>query len=153
MKRRWVTRYTVPEASLRSFQYRNSKSTKDVLKRIDYLGSLTLLISVRSRSGCPSCYRSLQQVGSCLIFLSTHYNSILPVSRTRSMTTALSTHAHVAAVVGCFRDRSLCTRHCILHSFHSRGALRRKGTRPRALPAGEEGSRPHGHIEFSRRQL
>ncbi|KAL1706287.1 major facilitator superfamily domain-containing protein [Schizophyllum commune] len=44
--------------------YRNSKSTKDVLKRIDYLGSLTLLISV----------------GSCLIFLSTHYNSILPWS-------------------------------------------------------------------------
>ncbi|KAI5899096.1 MFS general substrate transporter [Schizophyllum commune H4-8] len=44
--------------------YRNTKSTKDVLKRIDYLGSLTLLISV----------------GSCLIFLSTRYNSILPWS-------------------------------------------------------------------------
>ncbi|KAL1746466.1 major facilitator superfamily domain-containing protein [Schizophyllum fasciatum] len=43
------------------WQYRNNKTTKDVLKRIDYLGSLTLLISV----------------GSCLIFLSTHFNSLL----------------------------------------------------------------------------
>lgn len=41
-----------------------NKSTKSVLKRIDYLGSLTLLVSV----------------GSCLIFLSTRYNSILPWS-------------------------------------------------------------------------
>ncbi|KAK0455266.1 vacuolar amino acid permease [Desarmillaria tabescens] len=40
------------------------KSTKDILKRIDYAGSLTLLISV----------------GSCLFFLSTRYNAILPWS-------------------------------------------------------------------------
>ncbi len=40
------------------------KSTKDILKRIDYAGSLSLLISV----------------GSCLFFLSTRYNAILPVS-------------------------------------------------------------------------
>ncbi|TRM58173.1 major facilitator superfamily domain-containing protein [Schizophyllum amplum] len=41
-----------------------SKSTRDVLKRIDYFGSLTLLVSV----------------ASCLIFLSTRYESIRPWS-------------------------------------------------------------------------
>ncbi|KAK0186064.1 major facilitator superfamily domain-containing protein [Armillaria mellea] len=40
------------------------KSTRDILKRIDYAGSLSLLISV----------------GSCLFFLSTRYNAILPWS-------------------------------------------------------------------------
>ncbi|KAJ7729775.1 vacuolar amino acid permease [Mycena metata] len=44
-----------------------SKSRKEVLKRIDYLGSLTLLISV----------------GSLLLFLSTRYNESLPWSDTR----------------------------------------------------------------------
>ncbi|KAJ7672431.1 major facilitator superfamily domain-containing protein [Mycena polygramma] len=44
-----------------------SKSPKDVLKRIDYFGSLTLLISV----------------GSLLIFLSTRYNESLPWSDAR----------------------------------------------------------------------
>ncbi|KAJ6630409.1 major facilitator superfamily domain-containing protein [Mycena sp. CBHHK59/15] len=41
-----------------------SKSTKEVLKRIDYFGSLTLLIAV----------------GSLLVFLSTRYNESLPWS-------------------------------------------------------------------------
>ncbi|KAJ7066838.1 vacuolar amino acid permease [Mycena belliarum] len=44
-----------------------SKSTKEVLKRIDYFGSLTLLISV----------------GSLLVFLSTRYNESLPWSDAR----------------------------------------------------------------------
>ncbi|KAJ7500461.1 major facilitator superfamily domain-containing protein [Mycena galericulata] len=44
-----------------------SKSPKDVLKRIDYFGSLTLLISV----------------GSLLVFLSTRYNESLPWSDAR----------------------------------------------------------------------
>ncbi|KAJ6588154.1 vacuolar amino acid permease [Mycena capillaripes] len=44
-----------------------SKSPKDVLKRIDYFGSLTLLISI----------------GSLLVFLSTRYNESLPWSDAR----------------------------------------------------------------------
>ncbi|KAJ7856901.1 major facilitator superfamily domain-containing protein [Mycena leptocephala] len=44
-----------------------SKNTKEVLKRIDYLGSLTLLIFV----------------GSLLVFLSTRYNESLPWSDAR----------------------------------------------------------------------
>ncbi|KAJ7101365.1 vacuolar amino acid permease [Mycena belliarum] len=57
-----------------------SKSIKEVLKRIDYFGSLTLLISV----------------GSLLVFLSTRYNESLPWSDARVITPL------VLAIVFCF---------------------------------------------------
>lgn len=55
-----------------------SKSAKEVLKRIDYGGSLTLLVSVSLVCDCSSwkCTNDLVivKVGSFLVFLSTKYN-------------------------------------------------------------------------------
>ncbi|SJL05054.1 uncharacterized protein ARMOST_08426 [Armillaria ostoyae] len=56
--------FMLTSCNLRYVTSGRGKSTKDILKRIDYAGSLSLLISV----------------GSCLFFLSTRYNAILPWS-------------------------------------------------------------------------
>ncbi|KAK0229165.1 major facilitator superfamily domain-containing protein [Armillaria nabsnona] len=56
--------FVLTSYNLRYVTSGRGKSTKDILKRIDYAGSLSLLISV----------------GSCLFFLSTRYNAILPWS-------------------------------------------------------------------------
>ncbi|KAG7453193.1 MFS general substrate transporter [Guyanagaster necrorhizus] len=56
--------FVLTSHNLRYVTSGRGKSTKDILKRIDYAGSLALLISV----------------GSCLFFLSTRYNVILPWS-------------------------------------------------------------------------
>ncbi|KAK0227700.1 major facilitator superfamily domain-containing protein [Armillaria fumosa] len=56
--------FVLTSYNLRYVTSGRGKSTKDILKRIDYAGSLSLLVSV----------------GSCLFFLSTRYNAILPWS-------------------------------------------------------------------------
>ncbi|KAJ7932806.1 vacuolar amino acid permease [Mycena leptocephala] len=63
----YLTAFFITQFNLRYVTSGKSKSTKEVLKRIDYFGSLTLLISV----------------GSLLIFLSTRYNESLPWSDAR----------------------------------------------------------------------
>ncbi|KAK0473934.1 major facilitator superfamily domain-containing protein [Armillaria novae-zelandiae] len=60
----FVVSFVLTSYNLRYVTSGRGKSTKDILKRIDYAGSLSLLISV----------------GSCLFFLSTRYNAILPWS-------------------------------------------------------------------------
>lgn len=57
-----------------------SKSTKEVLKRIDYWGSLTLLLSVSNmRISTSRTNPHLSQVLSFLIFLSTRFSEEYPV--------------------------------------------------------------------------
>ena len=56
-------------------------NAKDILKRIDYLGSGSLLVAVSSIT-VFLCIYSLSfklQVGSTLVFLSVRYNEGLPV--------------------------------------------------------------------------
>ncbi|KAF7342299.1 Vacuolar amino acid permease [Mycena venus] len=58
----WLAAFLITFYNIRYVTPEKSKSTTEVLKRIDYLGSLTLLISV----------------GSLLAFLSARYNESLP---------------------------------------------------------------------------
>ena len=59
------------------------KSAKEILKRIDYIGSLSLMLSVRffmyllSIEAQP---HSGSKVGAVLVFLSVRYNESLPAS-------------------------------------------------------------------------
>ncbi|KAJ7765625.1 MFS general substrate transporter [Mycena metata] len=63
----YLLAFLITSYSIRYVTPGKSKSTKEVLKRIDYFGSLTLLIAV----------------GSLLVFLSTRYNESLPWSDAR----------------------------------------------------------------------
>ncbi|KAJ6500868.1 major facilitator superfamily domain-containing protein [Mycena sanguinolenta] len=63
----FVVAFLLTQYNIRYVTPGKSKSTKEVLKRIDYFGSLTLLIAV----------------GSLLMFLSTRYNESLPWSDAR----------------------------------------------------------------------
>ncbi|KAJ7119169.1 vacuolar amino acid permease [Mycena epipterygia] len=63
----YLTAFLLTTYNIRYVTPGKSKSTKEVLKRIDYFGSLTLLIAV----------------GSLLVFLSTRYNESLPWSDAR----------------------------------------------------------------------
>ncbi|KAJ7830013.1 major facilitator superfamily domain-containing protein [Mycena olivaceomarginata] len=63
----FLTAFLLTQYNIRYVTPGKSKSTKEVLKRIDYFGSLTLLVSV----------------GSLLVFLSTRYNESLPWSDAR----------------------------------------------------------------------
>ncbi|KAJ7500453.1 major facilitator superfamily domain-containing protein [Mycena galericulata] len=63
----YILAFVLTSYNIRYVTPGNSKSTKEVLKRIDYFGSFTLLISV----------------GSLLVFLSTRYNESLPWSDAR----------------------------------------------------------------------
>ena len=59
------------------------KSAKEILKRIDYFGSLCLMLSVPFYFLCiPINVRShfLPKVGATLAFLSVRYNESLPAS-------------------------------------------------------------------------
>ena len=60
------------------------KSAKEILKRIDYFGSLTLMLSVRFLIPIYSnqLFEShlVSKVGAALVFLSVRYNESLPVS-------------------------------------------------------------------------
>lgn len=58
----------------------SGRSTKEILKRIDYGGSLCLLGGVRSKLSCVLGFLVvLFQVGSALVFLSMRYNEGLEV--------------------------------------------------------------------------
>ncbi|KAJ6509153.1 vacuolar amino acid permease [Mycena vitilis] len=63
----YLTAFILTQYNIRYVTPGKSKSTKEVLKRIDYFGSLTLLVSV----------------ASLLVFLSTRYNESLPWSDVR----------------------------------------------------------------------
>ncbi|KAJ6548100.1 MFS general substrate transporter [Mycena vulgaris] len=63
----YIAAFLLTSYNIRYVTPGKSKSTKEVLKRIDYFGSLTLLISV----------------ASLLVFLSTRYNESLPWSDAR----------------------------------------------------------------------
>ena len=59
------------------------KSPKEILKRIDYFGSLSLMFSVRVYVPLYSIDVQSQfgsKVGAILVFLSVRYNESLPVS-------------------------------------------------------------------------
>ena len=59
------------------------KSAKEILKRIDYFGSLTLMLSVRFLFPIYSNQLLISfgsKVGAALVFLSVRYNESLPAS-------------------------------------------------------------------------
>ncbi|KAI0294667.1 vacuolar amino acid permease [Multifurca ochricompacta] len=74
----FLVSFLLTSVSLRYTTPGRGKSPKEVLKRIDYGGSITLLVAVRSPSVTSHCSHKSLKVLSFLVFLSTRYNDEQP---------------------------------------------------------------------------